>query len=156
MAGESVHFYDEVHELNKIHIGDTARRIYMAGHIIEQYIAVDSPLEINISHHMRQEILNTADLAHPDLFTNAVNEMVRMMQMNLEKDYWNSVFYSRFKEEIKDAAEASELWENTTVWDYSPKVSFVHGTDDPFDQDNLCRTSEGSWQSSMQNNSAYA
>lgn len=155
MAGESVHFYDEVHELNKIAIGDTARRIYMAGHIIEQYIAVDSPMEINISHQMRQEILNTTDLAHPDLFTNAVNEVVRMMQMNLEKDYWNSTFYSRFKEEIKDVAEASDVWDNTTIWDYSPKVSFVHGTDDPFDQDSLCRNSEGSWQSSMKNNNAY-
>lgn len=156
MAGESVHFYDEVHELNKIPICDTARRIYMAGHIIEQYIAVDSLMEINISHQMRQEILNTTDLAHPDLFRNAANEMVQMMQMNLEKDYWNSTFYSQFKEEIKDAAEASELWDNTTIWDYSPKVSSVHGTDDPFDQDSLCRNSEGSRQSSIENNIAYA
>ena len=38
LAGESLHFYDEVHELNKIPAEDTVRRIYMARHIIEKYI----------------------------------------------------------------------------------------------------------------------
>lgn len=38
LAGESMHFYEEVHELNKIPVDDTVRRIYMARHIIEMYI----------------------------------------------------------------------------------------------------------------------
>ena len=38
LAGESVHFYDEVHELGKIPVDDHVRRIYMARHIIEKYI----------------------------------------------------------------------------------------------------------------------
>lgn len=38
LAGESVHFYDEVHELAKIPINDPVRRIYMARHIIEKYL----------------------------------------------------------------------------------------------------------------------
>lgn len=40
LAGESVHFYDEVHELGKIPVNDAVRRIYMARHIIEKYIVV--------------------------------------------------------------------------------------------------------------------
>lgn len=39
LAGESVHFYDEVHELSKIPADDTVRKIYMARHIIEKYIS---------------------------------------------------------------------------------------------------------------------
>lgn len=38
LAGESVHFYDEVHELAKIPVDDPVRRIYMARHIIEKYV----------------------------------------------------------------------------------------------------------------------
>lgn len=38
MAGESVHFYDEVQQHDKIPVTDTVRRIYMARHIIEKYI----------------------------------------------------------------------------------------------------------------------
>lgn len=38
LAGESVHFYDEVHELGKISLDDSVRRIYMARHIIDKYI----------------------------------------------------------------------------------------------------------------------
>ena len=45
MAGESVHFYDEVHELKKITIADTARKICLLEHIIEQYIAIGSLME---------------------------------------------------------------------------------------------------------------
>ncbi|KAH9318493.1 hypothetical protein KI387_020262 [Taxus chinensis] len=156
MAGESVHFYDELHELNKIPIDDTTRRIYLAGHIIEQYISVDSPMEINISHQMRQEILNTTDLAHPDLFKNAVNEMLQMMRMNLEKDYWSSPFYLQFKEEAKADVEASEHLEDITSWDISPKVSSVHAADDPFHQDSLGKISERPCQYSMQCNKDYA
>lgn len=38
MAGESVHFYDEVQQHDKIPVSDTVRRIYMARHIIQKYI----------------------------------------------------------------------------------------------------------------------
>lgn len=38
LAGESVHFYDEVYEFSKIPVVDTVRRVYMARHIIEKYI----------------------------------------------------------------------------------------------------------------------
>jgi hypothetical protein len=38
LAGESVHFYNEVHEHDKIPVDDPVRRIYMARHIIEKYI----------------------------------------------------------------------------------------------------------------------
>ncbi|XP_057816520.2 regulator of G-protein signaling 1 isoform X3 [Cryptomeria japonica] len=166
MAGESVHFYDEVHELNKIPITDTARRIYLSGHIIEQHISVGmdqlkwfeslfsvgSPMEINISHQMRQEVLNTTDLAHPDLFKHAINEMVQLMRMNLEKDYWSSPFYLQFKEEIKAEVEVSEPLENITSWNCSPKVSSVNAVDDPFHQDSLTKNSEAQYQFSLQIN----
>lgn len=42
LAGESVHFYDEVHELGKISEDDPVKRIYMARHIIEKYITAGS------------------------------------------------------------------------------------------------------------------
>lgn len=38
-------------------------------------------MEVNISHRCRQEILTTADLAHPDLFNNALNELLQLMKM---------------------------------------------------------------------------
>lgn len=38
LAGESVHFFDEVHELSKIPEDDCVGRIYMTRHIIEKYI----------------------------------------------------------------------------------------------------------------------
>lgn len=37
-------------------------------------------MEVNISHRARQEILTTANLAHPDLFNNAVNELIQLMK----------------------------------------------------------------------------
>lgn len=38
-------------------------------------------MEINISHKTRQEILGTLDLALPNLFNHAVNEMMQLMKM---------------------------------------------------------------------------
>lgn len=38
LAGESLHFYDEVQQLEKIPVNDPVKRIYMARHIIEKYI----------------------------------------------------------------------------------------------------------------------
>lgn len=38
-------------------------------------------MEVNISHRSRQGILTTTDLAHPDLFNNALNELMQLMKM---------------------------------------------------------------------------
>ena len=38
MAGESIHFYEEVLELGELPTDDSVRRIYMARHIIQKYI----------------------------------------------------------------------------------------------------------------------
>lgn len=111
LAGESVHFYEEVQQLDKIAVSDHVRRIYMARHIIDTYITpgiivfifiqllisrfsillrrvcvcvffyIGATMEVNISHHCRQEILSTLDLAHPDLFNNALNELIQLMKM---------------------------------------------------------------------------
>lgn len=133
LAGESVHFYEEVQQLDKIPVGDHVRRIYMARHIIDMYITpgtvlvlyitclsestilhldfqeqifsfyintayclvypflltfvfsqfsyTGATMEVNISHHCRQEILSTLDLAHPNLFKNALNELIQLMNM---------------------------------------------------------------------------
>uniref|UniRef100_A0A3Q7GFJ6 RGS domain-containing protein n=1 Tax=Solanum lycopersicum TaxID=4081 RepID=A0A3Q7GFJ6_SOLLC len=81
LAGESVHFYDEVQHFDKIPIQDSVRRIYMARHIIEKYIAAGAPMEVNISHRIRQEILNTNDLSHTDLFKNALGELMQLMKL---------------------------------------------------------------------------
>jgi hypothetical protein len=50
-------------------------------------------MEVNISHRSRQEILTTADLSHPNLFNNALNEVMQLMKMvgyflGLLQYYW--------------------------------------------------------------------
>ncbi|KAJ9169417.1 hypothetical protein P3X46_017619 [Hevea brasiliensis] len=138
LAGESVHFYNEVHERGKIPIDDTVRRIYMTRHIIEKYIVAGAATEVNISHRTRQEILTTVDLAHPDLFNNAINEVLQLMKMNLAKDYWTSMFFIKFKEEANMRSNDHDL-EQMAGWNFSPRLSSVHGTDDPFHQEHLVK-----------------
>ncbi|XP_047307509.1 regulator of G-protein signaling 1 isoform X2 [Impatiens glandulifera] len=131
LAGESLHFYNEVHELDKIPIEDIVRRIYMARHIIEKFVAAGATMEVNLSHRIRQEILTTADLTDPNLFKSAVNELVRLMQMNLLRDYWSSMYFLKFKEEDVMRRVGSNL-EQMNSWNFSPRLSSVRGSDDPF------------------------
>ncbi|PPD79736.1 hypothetical protein GOBAR_DD23343 [Gossypium barbadense] len=138
LAGESVHFFDEVHELGKIPIDDPVRRIYMARHIINKYIIAGAAMEVNISHRIRQEILATTDLTHPDLFTNALHELTQLMKMNLAKDYWSSMYFIKFKEEARMRSCEHEM-EEMRGYDFSPRLSSVNATDDPFHQDHFSR-----------------
>ncbi|GMY26399.1 regulator of G-protein signaling 1 [Fagus crenata] len=140
MAGESVHFYDEVHELGKIPVDDPVRRIYMTRHIIDKYIVAGAAMEVNISHRSRQEILTTADLSHPNLFNNALNEVMQLIKMNLAKDYWSSMFFMKFKEETSMRSNGHDL-EQLTGLNFSPRLSSVHGTDDPFHQEHFSKGS---------------
>lgn len=139
LAGESVHFYDEVHELAKIPVNDPVRRIYMARHIIEKYVIAGATMEVNISHRNRQEILTTPDLAHPDLFNNALNELLQLMKMNLAKDYWSSMFFKKLRDD-GTGSNGHEL-EVVTGWNYSPRLSCVHGEDDPFHEEHPSKSS---------------
>ncbi|XP_062197595.1 regulator of G-protein signaling 1 isoform X3 [Phragmites australis] len=127
-AGESVHFYEEVYDLKKIPVDDSIRRIYMSRHIIEKYIVTGAEMEINISHRTHQEILGTSDLTHPNLFDNAVAEILQLIKLNLAKDYWLSMHFVKLKEEMERGSNVPELM----PLDYSPRVSFVRCTDDPF------------------------
>ncbi|CAK9172370.1 unnamed protein product [Ilex paraguariensis] len=136
LAGESVHFYDEVQQLDKIPFDDSVRRIYMARHIIEKYIVSGAAMEVNISHRSRQEILTTLDLAGPGLFKNVLNEVIQLMQMSLAKDYWSSMHYMKFKEEANMRTAGLEL-EQGTGWNFSPRLSSVHCADDPFHQEHI-------------------
>ncbi|KAI3817497.1 hypothetical protein L1987_11289 [Smallanthus sonchifolius] len=138
LAGESVHFYNEVQQLEKIPVNDHVKRIYMVRHIIEKYISTGAPMEVNISHKTRQEIITTLDLAHPYLFRNAVNELLQLMNMNLAKDYWSSIFFLKFKEEAAMRSVDHEL-EQVNGWTFSPRPSSVHCPDDPFYQDHVPR-----------------
>ncbi|PON42339.1 RGS domain containing protein [Parasponia andersonii] len=140
LAGESVHFYDEVHELGKIPVEDPVRRIYMARHIIEKYIKPGATKEVNISHRSRQDILSTSNLADPHLFSNALNELIQLMKMNLGKDYWSSMFFMKFKEETSMRSNDHDL-EKMTGWSYSPRLSAVNGIDDPFHQEHFSKGS---------------
>ncbi|KAK4264991.1 hypothetical protein QN277_026101 [Acacia crassicarpa] len=142
LAGESAHFFDEVHELNKIPEDDSVRRIYMARHIIEKYIASGASMEVNISHRSRQEILMTSDLARPNLFHNASNEIMQLMKTNLARDYWSSTFYMKFREEANKRSDSYEM-DQISGWNFSPRLSSVHGADDPFHQDHLFKSSSG-------------
>lgn len=134
LAGESVHFYDEVQQLEKVPDNDHVRRIYMARHIIDKYIAPGATMEVNISHRCRQEILSTLDLTHPDLFKNAVNELMHLMKMNLVKDYWSSTFFMKLKEEESIRTGNHELGE-VGGWNFSHRLSSVNCADDPFHQE---------------------
>lgn len=140
LAGESVHFFDEVHEHGKIPVDDHVRRIYMARHIIEKYVVAGASMEVNISHRTRQDILTTPNLAHPDLFNNAVNELMQLVKMNLAKDYWSSMFFIKLKEEASMRATGHEL--EQMGWNFSPRLSSVHCADDPFHHEQFCKGSE--------------
>ncbi|XP_020539234.1 regulator of G-protein signaling 1 isoform X2 [Jatropha curcas] len=140
LAGESVHFYDEVHERCKIPIDDTVRRIYMTRHIIEKYIVAGATMEVNISHRTREEILSTTNLADSDLFNKAINELLQLMKTNLAKDYWSSTFFIKFKEEASMRSNGHDL-EQMAGWNFSPRLSSVHGADDPFHQEHLVKGS---------------
>ncbi|XP_071714440.1 regulator of G-protein signaling 1 [Rutidosis leptorrhynchoides] len=139
-AGESLHFYDEVQQLEKIPVNESVKRIYMVRHIIEKYISAGAPMEVNISHRTRQEILTTLDLAHPDLFKKAVNELLQLINMNLGKDYWSSMYFLKYKEEAAMRSSDHEL-EQVNAWNFSPRLSSVHCPDDPFYQDHIPRDS---------------
>lgn len=141
LAGESLHFYEEVNELNKIPIDDSVRRIYMARHIIEKYIVVGASMEVNISHRTRQEILTTADLAHPDLFRHALNELVQLMKMNLAKDYWSSMYFVKLNEEARMKTISDDL-DQVSGWNFSPRLSPVRDCDDPFHQEHISKHSD--------------
>ncbi|GAB4840519.1 G-protein signaling regulator protein [Ancistrocladus abbreviatus] len=91
-------------------------------------------MEVNISYRTRQEILTTSNLAHPDLFRNAVNELLQLMKMSLVKDYWSSVFYVKFKEESGLNFDSPDF-ELMMSWNASPRLSSVHAADDPFHQE---------------------
>ncbi|KAH7681517.1 Regulator of G-protein signaling RGS protein [Dioscorea alata] len=139
LAGESIHFYDEVSELSNIPLTDPVTRVYMARHIIEKYIVSGAEMEVNISHKTRQEILNTLDIAHTDLFNHAINEIIHLMKTNLVNDYWSSVYSVRFKEEALRQHDNYKL--EQMVWDFSPRLSSVQCSDDPFQQDHINRCS---------------
>ncbi|XP_074274350.1 regulator of G-protein signaling 1 [Silene latifolia] len=132
-AGESVHFYDEVLELGNLPTDDSVRRIYMARHIIQKYIVPGAPMEVNISHRCREQILNTIDLSHPNLFKSAVIELLHLMRTNLVRDYWSSTFYMKFRE-AEGNADDLEL---VTTWNVGPRLSYVQAADDPFHQNHL-------------------
>ncbi|XP_020411121.1 regulator of G-protein signaling 1 isoform X2 [Prunus persica] len=133
LAGESVHFYEEVHELGKIPVDDPVRRIYMARHIIDKYITAGATMEVNISHRSRQAILTTSNLAQPNLFNDALNELIQLMKMNLANDYWSSTYFMKFKEEA--SLRSHELQQMTSWNSPTPRLSSVRGVDDPFHQE---------------------
>lgn len=59
---------------------------------------------------------------------------------NLAKDYWSSMFFIKFKEEACMRSNGHEL-EPMTGWNFSPRLSSVHGADDPFQQEHLLKDS---------------
>ncbi|CAH9117358.1 unnamed protein product [Cuscuta europaea] len=141
LAGESVHFYEELQQFDKIPIDDTVGRIYMARHIIEKYIVAGAPLEVNISHHCRQGILTTTDLAHPQLFHSALGELMHLMKLTLARDYWASPFFQK----LKDEASMRTVHHDTedSGWNFSPRLSSVHCAENPFQHEHSPVNSAG-------------
>ncbi|KAG6396455.1 hypothetical protein SASPL_142605 [Salvia splendens] len=149
LAGESVHFYEELLQLDKIPVDDHVRRIYMARHIIDTYITPGATMEVNISHRCRQEILSTPDLAHLDLFKNALIELIQLMKMNLANDYWSSTFFIKLKEE--EMVKTADYEQEQSSWNSSQRLSSVHCADDPFHQEHSpCKLSSSSQELELQ------
>ncbi|KAH9531567.1 hypothetical protein CY35_19G044800 [Sphagnum magellanicum] len=138
IAGETVHFWDEVRELSKLSLTQQDRRVYMADHIIQRYIVNGSQCEINISAQMRLEILSTNDLADPNLFKRAAEEAVHMMQTNLLKEYWQSSYFQELKNQIEMDMEYSAQLERMNIRDIPLRVirnrDYELPTDNPFDR----------------------
>ncbi|KAG6398746.1 hypothetical protein SASPL_140215 [Salvia splendens] len=137
---DSVHFYEELLQLEKISVDDHVRRISMARHIIDTCITPGATMKVNISHRCRQEILSTPDLAHPDLFKNA---LIELMKMNLANDYWSSTFFIKLKEE--EMVKTADYEQEQSSWNSSHRLSSVHCADDPFHQEHSpCKLSSSS------------
>lgn len=138
IAGETVHFWDEVRELSKLSLTQQDRRVYMADHIIQKYIVNGSQCEINISAQMRLEILSTNDLADPNLFKQAAEEAVHMMETNLLKEYWQSSYFQELKNQIEMDMEYSAQLERMNIRDIPLRVvrnrDYDLPTDNPFDR----------------------
>lgn len=49
-------------------------------HVINNRQISGAPMEVNISHRTRQQILNSADLAHPNLFKIAIYELLQLIK----------------------------------------------------------------------------
>lgn len=50
-------------------------------HLHLRLLLIGASMEVNISHHCRQDILTTTDLAHPQLFQNALAELMQLMKL---------------------------------------------------------------------------
>jgi hypothetical protein len=94
-------------------------------------------MELNLSHKTRQEILTTQDLTHTDLFKNALNEVMQLIKMNLVRDYWSSIYFIKFKEE----ESCHEAMHKEGYSFSSPRLSSVQGSDDPFYQEHMSKSS---------------
>lgn len=72
-------------------------------------------MEVNISHRSRQEILNTADLAHPTLFSNALNELMQLMKMVCYFPQVNAILLVSFSCIMSEYAFLpSRIWQKIT------------------------------------------
>lgn len=58
-----------------------------------------------------------------------------LLPQNLAKDYWSSMFFLKLQEEFDGRCHNGYELEQMTGWNYSPRLSSVHGTDDPFHQE---------------------
>lgn len=59
---------------------------------------------------------------------------------NLAKDYWSSMYFMKFKEDACMRSNGHEP-EQMTGWNFSPRLSSVHGADDPFHQEQFSKSS---------------
>lgn len=50
---------------------------------------------------------------------------------NLARDYWSSMYFMKLQEDIRMRAVDPEM-EHASGWNFSPRLSSVHCSDDPF------------------------
>lgn len=74
-----------------------------------------------------------------DFFFGLIESTSFSFVKNLVRDYWSSIFYLKFKEESQ--MKSQELVERLAGWDYSPRMSSVHGSDDPFHEEHQNKSS---------------
>ncbi|XP_024545466.1 regulator of G-protein signaling 1 [Selaginella moellendorffii] len=118
MAGEVVHFYSEVRELNKLQQQhQVVQRIYMAEHIIDKYIKSGWPL-----------------------FSEKCFAKLFKLLQNLSNDYWQSEYFQELKDELDADVESQQTGDDleqqldVTATKRALRRLYDPTPDNPFDQ----------------------
>ncbi|CAM9822251.1 unnamed protein product [Ectocarpus fasciculatus] len=105
MARELPDFYQACLERDEIE--DYFGRQAATSAIIDRFIRVGSVQEVNLSHRVRERILQT-EITSFNIFSEAMSVVVAMMDMNFSAAFKRSEAYKLLERHVKDEAEELE------------------------------------------------